>query len=88
MRTGASNVTSDRSSDRQSVSGSIESEQTTSSCDIMTRGPTMAPGGMIGLVGGGSGSSIGDRSEISPSPQMNLRMENLIEQVKGRNGER
>ena len=43
---------------------------------MTTRGPTS--GGVLGLVGGGSVSSVGGSSEINPSPQMNLRMENLV----------
>ena len=72
--------------DRHSISESIGSERTASSCDMTTRGPTS--GGVLGLVTGGSVSSVGGNSEINPSPQMNLRIENLVIEQQVNNGNR
>ena len=55
--------------DRRSITESIGSERTTSSYDITFRGPTMATGG-FGLVGSGSGSSVGGHSGAASPPQM------------------
>ena len=53
---------------------------------MTTRGPTS--GGVLGLVTGGSVSSAGGNSEINPSPQMNLRIENLVIEQQVNNGNR
>ena len=53
---------------------------------MTTRGPTL--GGVLGLVTGGSVSSVGGNSEINPSPQMNLRIENLVIEQQVNNEDR